>query len=265
MIKQVLSICVALGCLVVLTGCPRKINAADYNSYQTNIDSLTIVALDPVIQKNDILYISFSIPGTAEDQRSVDIFNTPNFVGNNNSSGTLQTTLGYLVDPHGNINMPALGVIPVAGQTKQQITESLKAKLRRYIQKEPIVTMRIINFKISIDGELMRPGVFDVPNERITLPEAISLAGGFTVFAQKNDIMIVRDDNGKKTITHIDIRNAELFTTKSAFYYLKQNDHIYVPATREKILSSNQSTARNVSLAATGLGVLLALLNLIRP
>jgi polysaccharide biosynthesis/export protein len=252
------------GGLVVLTGCPRKIDPSKNSTLQTNIDSLTIVALDPIIQKNDILYISFSIPGTEEDQKSVIIFNTPNFLGNNPNAGNLQSTLGYLVDPQGNINVPALGVIHASGLTKQQLVDQLKTLLRKYIQREPIVTLRIINFRISIDGELQRPGVYDIPNERVTLPEAIALAGGFSVFANKEDILLVRDDNGKKTITHIDIRNDELLTSKSAFYYLKQNDHIIVQANKEKVLNSNQTTARNISFAATGVGILLAVLNLFR-
>jgi polysaccharide export outer membrane protein len=250
--------------LVVLTGCPKTIDPSKAYTLQTNIDSLTIAALDPVIQKNDILYISFSIPGTAEDQRSVDIFNAQNFVGNNPNAGNIQSTLGYLVDPLGNINVPALGVIQAAGLTKQQLVDQLKKLLRRYIQREPIVTLRIINFKISIDGELTRPGVYDIPNERVTLPEAIALAGGFSVFAKKEDILLVRDDNGKKTITHIDIRRDELLTTKSDFYYLRQNDHIIVQANKEKIVNSNQSTARNIAFATTGVSILLAVLNLFR-
>lgn len=261
-IKHLLFAGLLFGSLTMLTGCPRQLPAQ--STLQTNIDSLTIVALDPVVQKNDILYISFSIPGTAEDQRSVEIFNTPNFVGNNPNSGSLQTTLGYLVDPKGNINIPALGVISAAGLTKQQLSDQLKQALRKYIQREPIVTIRIINFRISIDGELQRPGVYDVPNERVTLPEAIALAGGFSVFAKKEDILLVRDDNGRKTITHIDIRKDELLTTKSEYYYLKQNDHIIVQANKEKVINSNQSTARNISFAATGVGILLAVLNLFR-
>ncbi|MBL7728428.1 MAG: polysaccharide biosynthesis/export family protein [Dinghuibacter sp.] len=248
---------------VVLTGCPRNVDPSKIYTLQTNIDSLTIVALDPIIQKNDILYISFSIPGTAEEQKSVDIFNAQNFVGNNPNAGNLQSTLGYLVDPVGNINVPALGVIQAAGLTKQQLTDQLKKALRKYIQREPIVTLRIINFKISVDGELQRPGVYDIPNERVTLPEAIALAGGFSVFAKKEDVLIVRDDNGKKTITHIDLRKDELLTKKSEFYYLRQNDHIIVQANKEKILNSNQSTARNLSFAATGIGVLVAIINLL--
>lgn len=261
-IKNILLPAVLFGFLAVLTGCPRNIPAQ--STLQTNIDSLTILALDPVVQKNDILYISFSIPGTAEDQKSIEIFNTPNFVGNNPNAGNIQSTLGYLVDPTGNINIPALGVIHAAGLTKQQLSDQLKQSLRKYIQREPIVTIRIINFRISIDGELQRPGVYDVPNERVTLPEAIALAGGFSVFAKKEDILLVRDDNGRKTITHIDIRTDELLTKKSEFYYLKQNDHIIVQANKEKVLNSNQSTARNISFAATGVGILLAVLNLFR-
>jgi polysaccharide biosynthesis/export protein len=263
-LQNILIALVVSACMVVLTGCPRTVSLSDYNRYNTRIDSLTIAALDPVIQKNDILYISFSVPGTESAQKSVQIFNTPNFVGNNPSGGSMQSTLGYLVDPQGNINIPAMGLIKVSGLTKQQVVDMLKTRLRQYIQLEPIVTIRIINFKISIEGELQRPGVYEIPNERVTLLEAISMAGGLSVFAKKDDILIVRDDNGKKTLTHVDLRNEEIFTRYSDFYYLRQNDHIYVPATKEKALSSNQSTARNVSLAATAAGLLIAIFTLLR-
>jgi polysaccharide biosynthesis/export protein len=255
---------IAFGLVTVLTGCPRNINVKEYNRYYTTIDSLTIVALDPVIQKNDILYISFSVPGTEAAQKSVQIFNTPNFVGNNVGGGAVETTLGYLVDPRGNINIPAMGLIQVAGLTKQQVVDVLKARLRQYIQLEPIVTLRIINFKISIEGELGRPGVYDIPNERVTLLEAISMAGGLSVFAKKDDILLIRDDNGKKTLAHIDLRNDDIFKKNSEYYYLRQNDHIYVPANKERVISSNQSATRNISYAATAAGLLIAIFTLLR-
>jgi polysaccharide biosynthesis/export protein len=263
-LQKILLPLVALASFVVLTGCPGTVDPKSFNTYNTKIDSLTILALDPVIQKNDILYISFSVPGTESAQRSVQIFNTPNFVGNNVSGGSVQSTLGYLVDPQGNINIPAMGVIKVSGLTKQQIVDMLKIRLRQYIQLEPIVTLRIINFKISIEGELERPGVFEIPNERVTLLEAIAMAGGLSVFAKKDDVLIVRDDNGKKTLTHIDLRNDNIFTKNSDYYYLRQNDHIYVPANKEKVVNSNQSVARNISFAATAAGLLIAIFTLLR-
>ncbi len=258
--KLVLSLSVIVA-VIVLTGCPRPIVPSNYIKYETLKDSLTILALDPVIQKNDILSINVSTAGGEYSQNLIRLYN-PNENQNMNQANLAMT--GFLVSPKGTITVPSLGEVEAAGKTKQQLIDDLYERYKKYLKIAPIISVRIINFKIFIEGEVARPGYIDVSNEVISLQQAIAVAGGTTLFAQLNDVVIYRDDNGKKRIVHIDLRNDELFTKYQDFFYLKQNDYISIKANKEKIISSNQSTSRTISYATTAVTILLTLFTLLR-
>jgi polysaccharide export outer membrane protein len=117
---------------------------------------------------------------------------------------------------------------------------------------------------VFLEGEVARPGAIEVLNEVLTLQQAIALAGGTTLFATLSDVEIIRNDNGKQRIVHLDLRNDEIYTTKKEFFYLKQNDYISIKANKEKIVSSNQSAARTISYASTALTILLAMFTIFR-
>jgi polysaccharide export outer membrane protein len=244
--------------LIILTGCPKSINIGDYRKYQTEIDSLTIAALDPIIQKNDILSINFSVAGSENAQKLIQLYNLP---ANNTMN---QAAQGFLVSPKGTISIPSLGEIEAAGKTKQELTTLLYQKLKKYVDITPVVTIRIINFRVFLEGEVLRPGAIEVLNEVLTLQQAIAMAGGTTLFATLNDVEIVRNDNGKQKIVHLDLRNDEIYTSKKEYFYLKQNDYISIKANKEKIVSSNQSAARTISYASTALTILLAMFTIFR-
>ena len=161
------------------------------------------------------------------------------------NAGGQQRVLGYLVDTNGNIDFPILGEIHVEGLTRMQLTELIKNKLiEGDLIKDPIVTVQFLNFKISVMGEVGRPGSFTISGDRITLLEALSMAGDLTIYGRRDRVGVIRENNGKRTILFHDLRSADIFN--SPCYYLQQNDIVYVEPNKEK--SGQSSINQNNSI-----------------
>lgn len=177
-------------------------------------------AFEPIIEPNDILHISIS----SFDDSLVAPFNKEKFAENNANADNLALQ-GYLVNSEGNINFPVLGAIAVAGKSRSEIENLLRTKLLEYIT-DVVVDVRILNFKVTILGEVANPGVYTIRNERVTVPEALGLAGDLTDDGNRNNISIIREEYGKRIVTKLDLTKSDVFT--STFFFLKQNDVIYV-------------------------------------
>ncbi len=229
---------------------------------------LTIVALYSCTQKEKIIYfqgdlstseinrdysptlktddmISISVLGF--DEQASKPFNL--LVSNAMQSNTGYTQgapspLGYLIDKDGNIEFPIIGKIKLGGLTRVEAIELMKQQLKLYLNN-PTIIIRILNFKITVLGEVRHPGTFTIPNERITLPEALGLAGDLEITGIRKNVLVIRDVNGKKTETRVDLTTKDLFS--SSVFYLQQNDVIYVEPNRAKINSSLVNTS-NVSM-----------------
>ena len=161
------------------------------------------------------------------------------------NTGGQQRVLGYLVDTNGNIDFPILGEIHVEGLTRMQLTELIKNKLiEGDLIKDPIVTVQFLNFKISVMGEVGRPGSFTISGDRITLLEALSMAGDLTIYGRRDRVGVIRENNGKRTIPFHDLRSADIFN--SPCYYLQQNDIVYVEPNKAK--SGQSSINQNNSI-----------------
>lgn len=161
------------------------------------------------------------------------------------NTGGQQRVLGYLVDTNGNIDFPILGEIHVEGLTRMQLTELIKNKLiEGDLIKDPIVTVQFLNFKISVMGEVGRPGCFTISGDRITLLEALSMAGDLTIYGRRDRVGVIRENNGKRTILFHDLRSADIFN--SPCYYLQQNDIVYVEPNKAK--SGQSSINQNNSI-----------------
>lgn len=162
---------------------------------------------------------------------------------------------GYLTADDGTIDFPVLGRIKVEGLTRTQLSELLVTKISEYV-KDPIVTIRIVNFKVSVLGEVTRPGTYNVDGERLTLPEALGLAGDMTIFGRRDNILIIRDNGGTKEYKYLDLRDAEILN--SPYYYLKQNDVIYVEPNNAQVQSSsfNRNSTIYISIASLLISVL---------
>jgi len=196
----------------------------------------------PPIKSDDMLTISVS----ALDQDAVKPFNLPvaSFMDGNGSIGR-EVLQNYLVDRNGNIDFPVLGTIKLAGLNRIQATTLLKDMLKEYI-KNPIVVLRIVNFKVTIMGEVKNPGSFTIPNERITVLEALGMAGDLTIQAKRENILVIREKNGKKSYIRVDLTSEDVFN--SPVYYLEQNDVIYVQPNKSKIKSSTVGPSTNATL-----------------
>ncbi len=172
------------------------------------------------IQPDDILFIRVH----TEDPLAAAPYNLVS--GQNMNINEQNATLaGYLVDPDGNIDFPVLGRLHVAGLTTTQLRDTLLTRLENHL-KLPVVNVRFMNFKIAVLGEVGRPSTFSVSGERLTILEAIGMAGDFTPYSDKDHVMVIREVNGQREFGLLDLRSPDLFN--SPYFYLRQNDIIYV-------------------------------------
>ena len=164
----------------------------------------------------------------------------------------------YLVDNQGDINFPVLGEIHVGGLTKLEIENLIIDKLKVYLKEVPLVTVRIVNYRISVLGEVTSPGSFVVSNEKINLLEALAMAGDLTIYGMRDNVKLIRtgQDNKQEIIT-MDLNKAE--TVLSPYYQLQQNDIIYV--TPNKTKAKNSDIGASTGLWFSGVSILLSITN----
>lgn len=199
--------------------------------------SETITNLSPLtIQNQDILGINVS----SLNPESSAIFNTNQnrSNGNNYDLNPNNPIVGYLVDQNGNIQMPIIGTLKVAGLTTNKVHEMVLQKISP-ILKEASVTVRIMNFKISVLGDVAHPGIYPVSNERITLIEALSSAGDLNITALRKNVMLIREIDGERKYVSIDLTSKNLFN--SPYFYLKNNDVIVVQPGKTKVSKGFQT------------------------
>jgi polysaccharide biosynthesis/export protein len=188
------------------------------------------------IQKNDLL--SIQIYSLSTHKEADELYNLP-VSTSVASSGSTQLT-GYLVDMDGDIVHHRLGTIHAEGLTKQELAAEIKKRLTEpvVLLADPTVTIRLINFKVTVLGEVSSPGSINVPGERINILEVLGLAGDFTQYGRKNTVRVSREINGVREIGFIDLSTKDLYN--SPYYNLMQNDIIFVEPTKEKARSLEQ-------------------------
>ncbi len=234
--------------LVLLFNFAACINTRPIQYIQGKFDTAQLSKIEikePVIQRSDLI----SIIVFSDNPTATSIYNLANAAG------------GYLVDDRGNIQMQGVGELHVEGLDKKQLTDLLNSKLRVFLTN-PYYTIRFINYKVSLLGEVTREGVYSVPNEKINIFEAIGLAGGLTIYAKRENVMVIRELNGKREFARLDLTSPEVF--KSPYYFLQQNDLVVVEQTRTKLSNSDQTTARNISLATSIISTLAFLYTIFR-
>jgi len=176
-------------------------------------------------------------------------------------AGAAPASPGYVVDELGNIQFQGLGPLHVEGLTKSQLRELLDAKLKDYLTN-PYYTIRFLNYKFTMLGEVTRPGVFSIPGERINLLEALGMAGDMTFYGRRDNILVVRQFNGKREFGRLDITKPEVMA--SPFFLLQQGDVIIVEATNRKVTANDQLTTRNISIAVSVVSTLAILYSIFR-
>ena len=167
--------------------------------------------------------------------------------------GNQQMLQSYLVDTDGNIEFPIIGTLQVAGLSRQELQSALKIKISEYVQ-DPIVNVRILNFEISILGEVNRPGSFQINDEYLTLTQALGLAGDLSIYAERSNVLIIRQENDKKVYEYLDLRDPAILN--SPYYTLQQNDIVYVEPKSNYI---NSAYTRNSQVYISVLSAIISL------
>ena len=197
------------------------------------------------IQKDDLLDITVSSVEPELLRPFLQYGTGINVGGNNYRYSGGNNNEGYLMEADGTINFPLLGQIKVVGLTRRQVVDLIQSRLKKegYI-KDPIVMVRFLNFRISILGEVNHPGTYNITSERITLFEALSMAGDLTIHGRRDRVAVVRETDGVRTILYHDLRSRDIF--QSPDFYLTQNDLVYVEPNRAKADASIQNQFTSV-------------------
>ena len=165
-------------------------------------------------------------------------------------SGNSGQLIDYLIDVEGNIDYPVLGKVKLVGLTVEEAKELFKKKFSEgQLLKDPVIMIRVLNFRVTIAGEVASPGVYSVSGERISILEALGMAGDLTIKGRRDNVLVVRDFNGTKTYTRVDLTNKEVFN--SPVYYLTQNDYIYVEPNNSSISSASGDSRVSTIISIT--------------
>jgi polysaccharide export outer membrane protein len=235
-------------CMILMSSCVSKKKIL----YLQDIDSsLTTNELNykSLIKKDDILRITV----TSENMELVQPFNQFISATNQNSlegAGQQGQLFGYLVDNNGEIVFPVIGSIEAAGKNREEMTEFLQSILREKFVKDAVVDVRIVNFKVTVLGEVNRPGTFNLDYNRITLLQVIGQAGDLTIYGNRKNITILRDVDGVQTSHRVDLTNSDFID--SEFYYLQQNDVVVVEPNYAQVQAAgfNRNASLYVSVAS---------------
>lgn len=179
-------------------------------------DDVLSIAVSSLNAESNVLFNNILLPATGSTNVIADKINE-----------------GYLVDKNGFINFPVIGKIALAGLTKEEATEKMTDLIKTQV-KNPIVNLRFLNFKVTVIGEVSKPATFTVPSEKINVLEALGLAGDMTTYGRRETVLIIREKNGVRTTSRLNLNNKEVLN--SPYYYLQQNDIVYVePANKVKV------------------------------
>lgn len=193
---------------------------------------------EPVIMKDDKLQIIISGPDkSVVIPYNFSIYYNPSGMSNANT----HSIIPYLVDSHGCIDMPGLGRIKVEGMRRTDLVNHITNLLtERGLVKEPVVSVSFLNYKITVLGEVGHPGTFSASSERVTVLQALGMAGDLKLTADRHDILLIRDEEGKQTHYRIDLTDTDLL--HSPYFFLHQNDVLYVPQSAKRIASGTTPT-----------------------
>lgn len=226
--KNVISFSIFALMILILASCAGSKKVAYFQNAVDGVVKQSEGLYDAKIMPKDILTITVSTTNPeAATPFNLTISNTLNATGQMYSgSGVLQT---YLVDNNGEIEYPVIGKIKVAGLTKNECQELVKSKIKAFLaeDEDPIVTVRMSSYRVTIIGEVRSPGVIPVGTEKMSILEALASAGDLTIYGKRDNVMLIREEaNGQKTVHRLNLNDANIIS--SPYYYLQQNDIVYV-------------------------------------
>jgi polysaccharide export outer membrane protein len=235
----------ALVLMVVLSSCTiqKKIPFYLQNAADSTIVSDSVPVAELKIQPNDILAIEIASKST-QPEKSDQMFNAPGGAGGGMAMNN--PTFGYLVDKDGHIEHHRLGKIRAGGLTRNELAEEVRKRLISPVEllTDPTVKVRFINFRVNVLGQVAREGTVTVNSERMTIVEAISLAGGITDFGRRDYVRIIREQDGQRSVGNVDLTKSDFY--QSPYYYLAQNDVVFVEPNkiRYQDISQNRLSQR---------------------
>lgn len=254
--SRYIQVLLVIGLVVLsLVSCAPRSSIA----YLQDIDTLGEAAgasYEPIIQPDDLLLIIVS----GDDPEAAAPFNlTARMAASPDTPGMggQQSQQLYLVDSKGAIDFPGLGILQVGGLSRTQLLDLLHNKLKPYL-KNPILNIRITNYKVVVEGEVARPGVHRVSSERITLLEALALSGDLTIYGKRDNILVIREQDGQRTHARVDITQSDFIN--SPYYYLAQNDVVYVEPNKTKVNAS--VVGPNITVGLTALSLVITIIAL---
>ena len=216
------------------------------NLSEDKLAQLSTQSYSTKITYDDLLSITVS----AWDPTVVTPFNPPVYAFASQGDEPVvvsEAMYNYLVDKEGNIKFPVIGTVHVEGLTKTEISEKLESLISKYVDN-PLVNVQLLNFKITLMGDFNRPGSYAVKNDRVSILDAIGMAGDLQMTANRTNIMVIRESNGKKEVHRMDITSPDIF--ESPCFYLRQNDVVYVEPIERK-LKTRSSSSQNLSIASS--------------
>ncbi len=242
-------------CLSVVFMCACKSVPKDITYFQDlenekeqQVSTLNYIEYEPKIKNSDVLLITVSSPTL--NQEVVAQFNLPttSYLAPGESVAMQSTTMQtYIVDKNGIINYPVIGKVKVGGLTLSDAIDSITARVAEYVD-DPIVNVNILSFKVSVLGEVKVPGPVVVTNSRISVLDAIGAAGDLTIYGNRKNVKLVRDNNGQQEVAYLDLTSKEIFS--SPYFYLQQNDIIVVDPNNTRKKDSVYGNSDNYKLSA---------------
>ncbi|XZF12371.1 polysaccharide biosynthesis/export family protein [Chitinophagaceae bacterium MMS25-I14] len=257
--------CVVL-CVLLLVdaSCSSYKNIAYLKDIKDSVSNMPVASLhtiyaDPKIQSNDLLQVTVQ----TLDPQANSLLSGNN---NNNAIQQLQANMpvqpqqsanGYMVDKNGIIQLPLVGSVKVAGLTTTEARDLITERAAKYY-KDPVVNVHISNFSITVLGEVSHPATYQVQNEKISILDALGMAGDLTIYGKRENIMLIRDENGDKKFVRFNINSSNIFS--SPYFYLRQGDMVYVEPNKAKAANTDMAKTRNYTLLASAFTVLIVLL-----
>ncbi len=258
------SIVIGIVLLFILPACktPRQ---AQYLEGLIDTAALSKIQIpETVIQKGDLIGITVfsdnpdatAVYNQQMSTTTLSSAETPSSGLSGGASQPVPSMPGYLVDVNGDIRFQSLGLLHIEGLTKASLEQLLKEKLSPFL-KNPYCTIRFLNNKFTILGEVSKQGIYTIPNEKISILEALGMAGDISLYGEKDSILVIREANGRRSFGYLDVSKPEVML--SPYYYLQQNDVVIVKANPQKPNVSEQVANRNFARAATVSSILLSL------
>ncbi len=259
--KIIYTAVVALTMILVLGSCGSTKNVA----YFQNADSISYAASRilyeaKIMPKDELTITVITTDPKASMPFNLSVTSTIGSGGQlSTSGGSLQ---GYLVDNSGNIEFPVVGTLHVGGLTKKGAEDLIKNKVKPYLAEgeNPIVTVRMASYRVVVFGEVTKPGVISVPQEKMSVIEALAQAGDLTIYGKRENVLLIREDaTGQKSIHRLNLNDANLIN--SPYYYLQQNDVLYVEP--NKVKAQNSAIGSSTTLWFSAVGTLISIASLI--